>query len=150
MFKLNHQLTIIMKQFTMALFICLAATSGFAQRTEKEKTAMAYYSGFENHDWNLVAAQFADGFTFTTPAGDDHIPIAKFKENCWVTNTFFKKVNFVKMMESGNNLFLLVEINTTDNKVVRNVDFFTFNSAGKIRSIDVFFGPGEWFPGNKK
>ena len=140
--------TVIM-QIAFALLISLAATSSLAQSTEKEKVVKAYYSGFEKHDWNIVAGQFADNFTFTSPNNDDHIPVEKFKEKCWGTNKFVKKVNFIKMVKSGNNLFLLVEITTIDNKVVRNVDFFSFN-AGKIKSIETFFGPGEWFPGNKK
>ena len=137
-----------MKQLTFLLLICLA-TGSYAQNTEKEKVVKAYYSGFEKHDWNAVASQFADGFTFTSPNNDDHISVEKFKDKCWGTNRFFKKVNYIKMTESGSDLILLVEINTTDDKVVRNVDIFNF-SAGKIKSIEVFFGAGEWYPGNKK
>ncbi len=37
------------------------------QGTEKEKVVKAYYSGFERKDWNAVADQFAEGFTFTSP-----------------------------------------------------------------------------------
>ncbi len=128
------------------LVICFAADSN-AQSTEKEKAVKAYYLGFEKHDWNTVATQFADGFTFTSPNNDDHISIEKFKEKCWGTNSSFKKVNFVKMIESGNNLMLLVEIITTENKVVRNVDVFSFDGA-KIKSIEVFFGAGSKYPGN--
>ena len=138
-----------MKKLTLAFLICLAVTKCMAQGTDKEKVVKAYYSGFEKHDWNLVARQFADNFTFTSPNNDDHIKVDKFRERCWVTNKFFKKVSFIKMSESGDNLFLLVEITTTDNKLVRNVDLYTF-SAGKIKSIECFFGPGQWFPGNKK
>jgi hypothetical protein len=138
-----------MKQLMFALLISMAVTNCLAQSTDKEKAVRAYYAGFEKHDWNTVVAQFADGFTFTSPNNDDHIPVDKFKEKCWPTNKFFKKVNFIKMSESGNSLFLLVEIITTDNTVVRNVDVYTFD-AGKIKSIECFFGPGAWFPGNKK
>jgi hypothetical protein len=138
-----------MKQIAFALLICMAATRGLAQGTEKEKVAMAYYSGYEKHNWNMVVSQFADSFTFTSPNNDNHISVEKFKEKCWPTNKFFKKVKFIKMAESGDDLFLLVEIATTDNKVVRNVDLFNFH-AGKIKSIETFFGHGEWFPGNKK
>ena len=137
---------ITMRQLIFCLLICLA-TSGYAQSTAKEKVVEAYYSGFENHDWNEVASQLADGFTFTTPI-NDHIPVEKFKEECWGTNAFFKKFSFLKMSESGNDLFLLVEINTTDGKVVRNVDLYHF-SDGKIKSIEVFFGAGDQYPGNK-
>lgn len=138
-----------MKQLTFAYLLCMAVTACLAQGADKEKLARAYYAGFEKHDWNIVAAQFADNFTFTSANNDDHIPLEKFKEKCWPTNQFVEKVNFIKMTESGDNLFLLVEIKTTDNKVVRNIDFFSF-SAGKIRSIETFFGLGQSFPGNKK
>jgi SnoaL-like domain len=138
----------MIRLITCLLLTCFVARSN-AQSTEKEKIVKAYYSGFEKHDWNTVAAQFADGFTFTSPNKDDHISIEKFKEKCWGTNRFFKKVNFIKMAESGNDLFLLVEIITTENKVVRNVDVYNFN-AGKIKSIETFFGAGSKYPGNTK
>ena len=138
-----------MKHLTLVLLICMAVTKCFAQDTDKEKAVRAYYTGFENHDWNTVAAQFSDGFTFTSPNNDDHISLAQFREKCWPTNKFFKKVNFIKMAESGDDVFLLVEIVTTGNTVVRNVDYFSF-SGGKIKSIETYFGPGDWFPGNKK
>ncbi|HMC86499.1 MAG TPA: nuclear transport factor 2 family protein, partial [Chitinophagaceae bacterium] len=112
-----------MKQFGFLLLICLANIS-YAQSTEKVKAVKAYYSGFERNDWNTVAAQFADGFTFTSPNNDDHISVEKFKEKCFVTARFVKKVNFIKMMESGNDLMLLVEIISTDNKIVHNVDVY--------------------------
>jgi hypothetical protein len=137
-----------MKQLAFFLLNFLAIMS-YAQDTPHEKVVKAYYSGFENHDWRQVASQFADGFTFTSPNNDDHIPVEKFKDRCWPTNAFFKKVNYIKMAENGNDLMLLVEIITTDGKVVRNVDVFNF-SADKIKSIEVFFGPGASYPGNRK
>ncbi|MBA2248659.1 MAG: hypothetical protein H0W12_00540 [Chitinophagaceae bacterium] len=134
---------------TSLLLICTTINSN-AQSTKKEKVVKAYYSGFEKHDWNTVASHFASGFTFTSPNNDDHISIEKFKEKCWGTNKFFKKVNYIKMAESGNDLFLLVEIITIENKVVHNVDVFNFSSTEKIKSIETFFGAGESYPGNKK
>jgi hypothetical protein len=133
------------------LFILLnfLAMMSYAQETPHEKVVKAYYSGFEDHDWNRVASQFAEGFTFTSPNNDDHIPIATFQDRCWPTNAFFKKVNYIKITEKGDDLMLLVEIITTDGKVVRNVDVFHF-SEGKIKSIEVFFGAGGSYPGNKK
>jgi hypothetical protein len=117
--------------------------------TEKEKVMKAYYTGFETHDLNMVLSHLAEGFTFTSPNNDDHIPVEEFKKRCWGTSAFIKKVNYLKMAETGNDLMLLVEIITTGNQVVRNVDIFSFES-GKIKAIEVYFGPGEWFPGNKK
>ena len=131
------------------ILLNLLTIMSHAQDTPNEKVVKAYYSAFENHDWNQVENHFAEGFTFTSPNNDDHIPLEKFKDRCWPTNAFFKKVNFIKMTEGGDDVMLLVEIITTDGTVVRNVDVFNF-SAGKIKSIEVFFGPGSWYPGNKK
>ena len=138
---------VIVLQFALFFLICMAATNTYAQDTGKEKTVKAYYSGFENKDWNTIAAQLAGGFTFTSPTGDDHISVAAFKEKCFPTSKFTKKVSFLKMVETGNELFLLVQINTTDNKIVRNVDIFTFDSLGKIKSHECFFGAGAGYPG---
>ena len=122
----------------------------YAQDTPKEKAVKAYYKGFETKDWNLIEGQLADGFTFTSPAPDnDHISVTRFKNECFPTSKYFKSVKFVKMFESGDQLALLVEMTTTDNKIVRNVDIYQFDSAGKIKDIQCFFGPGIGYPGNK-
>lgn len=139
----------MIRLITCLLLIC-AAASGDAQSTEKEKIVRAYYSGFERKDWNAVASQFADGFTFTSPNNDDHISIDKFKEKCWGTAKFFKKVDYIKMVENADDLMLLVQITTVDDKVVRNVDVFSFSNTGKIKSIEVFFGTGSQYPGSKE
>ena len=129
------------------LFICVAI-GVYAQTSAKERVVRAYYSGFENRDWKAVSDQFADGFTFTSPNNDDHINIEKFKEKCWGTAKFVKRVKFIKVLEKGDELMLLVQINTSNGKVIRNVDVFSFNSKGKINSIEVFFGAGSKYPGN--
>jgi hypothetical protein len=127
----------------LGLVVCLTSI-GYAD-TDKEKAVKAYYAGFETHTWSTVANQLAEGFTFTTQM-NDHISTKDFKETCWPTNKFFKKVRFVDLVPDGDALLLLVEMTTTDNKLVRNVDRYTF-SGSKIKTIEVFFGPGESYPG---
>ena len=63
---------------------------------------------------------------------------------------YFKKVSYIKMLEKVNELMLLVQIITTDGKVIRNVDVYSFSSTGKIKSIEVFIGAGSKYPGNKE
>lgn len=138
-----------MIRLTIGLFLVCLATCCDAQNTAKEKAVMAYYSGFERKDWKAVADQLADGFTFSSPNNDDHISIGKFKEKCWVSAKYVKKVDYIKMLEKGDDLMLQVRITTTDGSVVRNVDVFNFNGRGKIKSIEVFFGTGAKYPGNK-
>jgi len=138
-----------MKRFIVCVLLTQLAVMSNAQMTQKEKIIRTFYSGFEKHDWNTVAAVLDKDFTFTSPNNDDHIPVKVFEERCWPTNSFVKKVNFLKWAENGNELFLLVEIYTTDNKVVRNMDVYTFHE-GKMKSMECFFGTGAKFPGNKE
>ena len=97
----------------------------------------------------MVASQFADGFTFTSPAGDDHISLTTYKEKCWWNSKLTKKVEFDKIIVQGDCAFAIYNITTTDNKIVRNTEYYTF-SNGKIKSIECFFGPGPGYPGNTK
>lgn len=114
-----------------------------------ENAIRNYLLGYEKKDWNMVASQFADGFTFTSPAGDDHISLATYKERCWWNSKLTKKVEFDKIIVQGDCAFAIYNITTTDNKIVRNTEYYTF-SNGKIKSIECFFGPGPGYPGNTK
>jgi len=119
----------------------------FAKSQSAEKLIKTYFTGYEKKDWNMVASQLAEDFTFTSPNGDDHLTVAKYKEKCWGTSKFFKKIEFPKIVVDGNTAFAMYNITTTDDKVVHNVEYYTF-SKGKIRSIECFFGTGIGYPGN--
>jgi hypothetical protein len=120
-----------------------------AQSQSAEKVIKTYFSGYEKKDWNLLAGTLAADFTFTSPAGDDHLTIAQYKEKCWTTVKYFKHIEFPKIVVEGNTAFAMYDITTTDNKLVHNVEYYTF-SNGKIKSIECFFGTGANYPGSGK
>ncbi|HLK29443.1 MAG TPA: nuclear transport factor 2 family protein [Puia sp.] len=136
-----------MKHILLFAFICSMSFSSKAQNAEK--LIRTYLLGFEKKDWNMVADQFSDDFTFTSPAGDDHISKSAYKEKCFGTSKFFQKVEFSKIIVQGDCAFAIYNITTTDNKIVRNTEYYTF-SNGKIKSIECFFGPGVGYPGSTK
>jgi len=119
----------------------------YVKSQSAEKVIKTYFSGYEKKDWNIVASQLAEDFTFTSPNGDDHLTLARYKERCWGTNKFFKTIEFSKIVTDGNTAFAIYNITTTDNKLVHNVEYYTF-SNGKIKSIECFFGAGLGYPGN--
>lgn len=136
----------------MKLILLSAMLSGIAvvsKAQNAEKIIRAYFLGYEKKDWNMVASQLADDFTFTSPNHDDHISLSTYKERCWGTSQFVKKVEFSKIIVQGNCGFAIYNITTTDNKIVRNTEYYTFKN-GKIKSIECFFGPGAGYPGNTK
>ena len=136
-----------MKLILLSVMLCGMAISSKAQHAEK--LIRNYLLGFEKKDWNMVASQFANDFAFTSPAGDDHISLATYKEKCWGTSQFVKKVEFSKIIVQGSCAFAIYNITTTDNKIVRNTEYYTFGN-GKIKSIECFFGPGAGYPGSTK
>ena len=128
----------------------MAAGFNAYSQNEKEKIIKNYFSGWEKKDWNIVAKNLAEGFTFTSAAPDDHINTQQFREKCWEQAAHIKTFEFPKIAESGNQAFAIVQVITNDNRVIRNVEFFTFEGQ-KIKSIEVFFGGnGQGFPTNKK
>lgn len=130
----------------ICFLFCLLSLSVHAQ--EKEKIIKNYFSGWEKKNWNAVAAHLSDGFTFTSPAPDDHITIERFREKCWPQADYIKTFEFVKIVENGNQAFSLMHVITTDGRAIRNVELFTFEGK-KIKSIEVFFGGnGQGFPTN--
>ncbi len=143
----------VMVLFTLAAALGMTA-SVQAQDSKQEAAVKAYYAGFVNKDWNMVASVLDPGFTFTSPATDnDHMPLEKFKAECWPTSKFMKSARFTTVFESGGKLAVQVEMTTTDDKIVRNLDVYEFDSAGKIKAVEVYFGRGGGggygYPGNK-
>jgi hypothetical protein len=135
---------------TILLLFILCSTVLCARSQDAEKTLRTYFSGWEKKDWNIVAGQLADDFTFTSAAGDDHLSIAKFKETCWGQAAHIKRVEFPKITVDGNTVFAIYNLTTNDDKVVRNVEYYVL-SHGKIKSIECFFGDANaGYPTNAK
>jgi len=139
---------LFMKLLLLSVIFC--GITAFAKAQDADKTIRTYFSGYEKKDWNIVSSQLADGFTFTSPAPDDHIPLSVYKAKCWPQSQFIKKVDFVKIVQEGNCAFVIYNLTTIDNKHLRNTEYYTF-SNGKIKSIECFFGgTGAGYPTNAK
>ena len=67
-----------MKQILISFIFCTIFL--YAKPQGAEKLIKTYFSGYEKKDWNLVAGQLAADFTFTSPNGDDHLTLTKYKE----------------------------------------------------------------------
>src|SRR5688572_20846712 len=110
-----------------------------SSHSSHEKIIKDYFAGWTNKNWNAVSSTLADGFTFTSAAPDDHIPIDKFKEKCWVQAYHIERFEFTRIVSNANEAFAIVHVITKNNKIIRNVEYFHFEN-GKIKSIEVFFG----------
>jgi ketosteroid isomerase-like protein len=143
-----------MKSRTAALFLAIAVLLLGCNRASSEKNAAArqmikaYYTAYEKKDWSLMAPILADSFTFTSPAGDDHIDLKTYKERCWPNSQKTKSFDLEKVMVDGDDALVTYNGRTTSGSIFRNTERFKFKD-GKIVENECFFGTGVSFPNNE-
>jgi hypothetical protein len=118
------------------------AYEGFAQKSQaiatNEKVVRQYYAAYEKKDWPMLEMLFADGFNFTSPAGDDHINVKVYKERCWPNSTNAKKFEFEKILIDGDVAIAVYNGYTNNGKVFRNAERFKIKN-GKNRGGGMLF-----------
>lgn len=113
---------------------------------KKEEIIRTYYSGWEKKDWNLTAAVITDNFTFSSPAGDDHIPISVFKKRCFLNQMdLIKDFEFESIVSRGDEAFVKYVCRTTKGTSFTNVEYFHF-AGGKVASVECYFGGTLGYP----
>ena len=142
------------KPFTAFIIIGLTMLSyaSLAQKSvneKNEKIVRQVYAAYEKKDWHLLEDVFANGFTFTSPAGDDHIDINLYKKRCWPNAQNLKKFDLKNVIVSGDDAFVLYEGWNNEGKSFRNTEHFNLKD-GKIVAIECFFGAGINFPNSGK
>ena len=135
------------------LWITMWSSTCFAQKaqdmTRNEKVVRAYYAAYEKKDWHMLELILADGFTFTSPAGDDHINLKLYKERCWPNALNTKRFDLKKLIIEGDDAFVLYEGWNNEGKSFRNTEHFRLKD-GKIEENECFFGAGINFPNSGK
>ena len=139
--------TLFFKMLMVGLTLTLCSQVSFAQQSSNEKLIRDYYAAYEKKDWGLMEPILAEGFTFTSPAGDDHINLKLYKERCWPNAYKTKNFDLEKIIIDGDVGYVTYNGWTTDGKLFRNTELFKFK-GGKIISNECFFGTGVSFPNN--
>src|SRR3954469_23051779 len=103
-----------------------------------------YYRAYERHDPGTVAAELADGFTFTSPF-DDHIGREAYFRRCWPTEPLHQSFTFVALAQDGDHVLAVYDcVMSRPNAVhpdmrFRNAEMHSFEN-GRLKSVEVFFG----------
>ena len=138
---------------SIIVWVTMCSYTSFAQKSQdmskNEKLIRTLYGAYEKKDWNMLEQTLAKGFTFTSPAGDDHIDVKLYKQRCWPNSENIKKFDFEKIIVVGDVGFAMGNGWTNDGKLFRNTEYFKFKD-GKIESIECFFGTGINFPNSGK
>jgi len=118
-------------------------------RAANEKLIRYYYTAYEKKDWSMMGPILAEGFTFTSPNGDDHINLKLYRERCWPNASNIKKFDLEKVVIDGDDAYVTYNGSTTSGKLFRNTERFKFKD-GKIIENECFFGAGVNFPNSAK
>lgn len=106
----------------------------------EEEVIRTLYSGFDKKDWNVTDSVLADGFTFTSPNGDDHIPKSLYKQRCFVSQLpFIERFDLEAILIGENEAFVKYVCHRTDGTSFRNTDYIRL-ASGKIAAIECYFG----------
>jgi hypothetical protein len=62
-----------MKHILLSFIFCSLFV--YAKSQSAEERIKNFFTGFEKKDWNMVASQGSEDFSFTSPNGDDHIGV---------------------------------------------------------------------------
>ena len=131
---------------SLVLLGCNCINSG--KRAAKKQMIEDYYAAYVKKDWNLLAPILADSFTFSSPAGDNHISLKVYKERCWPNAYNTKSFDLERIVIHGDDAYATYNGWTTSGKLFRNTELFKFKD-GKIISNECFFGTGVSFPNNE-
>src|SRR5580692_3551964 len=95
---------LLMAWMTMSAISCFAQNP--PSNATNEKVVREYYAAYENKDWHMLELILADDFTFTSPAGDDHINLKVYKERCWPNAVNTKKFDLEKVIIKGDDAYV--------------------------------------------
>jgi ketosteroid isomerase-like protein len=105
-----------------------------------------YYMTWENNDWDSLDALLANGFTFSSAAGDDHISKSTFKTQCWDTqSSHIQRFDLMRVVATDADAFVMYDCYTTGGKTFRNVEYFRLKD-GKVEAIECYFGGAAGYP----
>jgi hypothetical protein len=96
------------------------------------------YHAFASGDRGLIEQAFADEFTFFSPF-DVGLDRAGYFDPCWPGAGRGQQFNFVRIVESGDEVFVTYEVTNANGGRGRNTEIFTFR-GDKILVAEVYFG----------
>ena len=109
--------------------------SSSADRTE---IAHSMYRAFAAGERGVVEAAFAPGLVFHSPP-DPQLDRDGYFERCWPGSGNGNEFEFVRTIESGDEVVVTYEATRVDGSRFRNTEVLTFDGE-KIAEVEVYFG----------
>jgi hypothetical protein len=105
---------------------------------DRLETARAMYGAYASGDRGIVEGSLTDDFTFYSPP-DPGIDRATYFERCWPNSGQLESFEFVRLIETGDEVIVTYESTRTDGSRFRNTEILTFD-GDLISKAEVYFG----------
>jgi ketosteroid isomerase-like protein len=105
---------------------------------DRLQTVRDAYGAYESGDRGVLEGLLSDDYTFYSPY-DVGIDRAKYFERCWPNSEQLQSFEFVRLVESGDEVVVTYESEKVDGKRFRNSEIHTFD-GDKICRTEVYFG----------
>jgi ketosteroid isomerase-like protein len=105
---------------------------------DRLQLARDIYGAYESGDRSVVEGILSEDFTFYSPP-DPGIERAAYFERCWPNSGQIERFEFVRLVESGDEVIVTYESTKKDGKRFRNTEILTFRGEKMCRA-EVYFG----------
>lgn len=96
------------------------------------------YRAFAAGDRDFIERAFTDDFTFSSPV-DVGLDRPGYFERCWPGAGRGQEFNFVRQMQSGDEVIVTCEMKNPDGSKGRNTEILAFK-GDQICRVEVYFG----------
>jgi len=102
------------------------------------EVARESYRAYETGDRSAIERLIAEDFEFFSPP-DPGIRRDLYFERCWPNRETIASFDFVRMIESGDEVIVTYELTKTDGRRFRNTEVLTIQDDQIVRA-EVYFG----------
>jgi ketosteroid isomerase-like protein len=105
---------------------------------DRLQTVRDSYGAYVSGDRDVLDGILSEDFTFYSPP-DPGIDRATYFERCWPNSELLDSFEFVRLIESGDEVIVTYESTKTDGSRFRNTEILSFD-GDKISKAEVYFG----------
>jgi hypothetical protein len=106
--------------------------------TDRIQLAKDFYKAFMSGDRTWYEEHLSDDLVFSSPV-DVGLDRAGYFERCWPGSGHGGKLEFVRLLASGDEVIVTYESAKPDGSKGRNTEILGFQDS-KLRSVEVYFG----------
>jgi len=106
---------------------------------DRREVVSDLYRAFNAGDRDAVEAILAEDLSFSSPL-DVGLDRAGYFERCWPGAGQGWETEFVRMVESGDEVIVTYETTKPDGSRGRNTEVLTFGGDDRVAKVEVYFG----------